>query len=220
MAQYPVLDDERHCRRLAVAGENRVVPDTQADQYIQIRSPIVEHLGLKRRIAAGFVAAGADFQLVRQADFRFIDRTDLADDSLRFDSGCPYDLGVDRCFVQQADAACNAELLHAELHRKADRFLQPGQTTVIFAFDFGGGPGETPVNAVAFIQSAREFHGIFVFLGQAEGRILLFTPVAVANCALRAAQAAFFFIFTHRLSLHFHDSQISSPGSNATIVSA
>lgn len=78
-----------------MTGENRVMTDAQSNQHIQICPPVVEHLRLKSRIAAGFIAAGTYFQLIRKTDFRLIDRADLADDSLRLNSGCPHDPGVD-----------------------------------------------------------------------------------------------------------------------------
>ena len=65
------------------------IPNLEKDKQI-----IVEDLRLKRRITAGFVAAGADFQAVGQPDVALVDRADLADDGLRLDPGGADDLRV------------------------------------------------------------------------------------------------------------------------------
>ena len=50
------------------------MPHAESDQHVQFGAPFVEDLRLKRGVAAGFVAAGADFQAVGDAELGLVDR--------------------------------------------------------------------------------------------------------------------------------------------------
>lgn len=135
MPEATVFGDKRCHRRLTVFVKKTIMPDAEADHYIEICFLLVETQRLSDGITYHFSPAGSDFVFVRKPQHFFGNAATLAQRRNGFKPGALEELIKDRRFTFQTYAEGKTNRLILHVFAKLDDFACPGPATVSFRFD-------------------------------------------------------------------------------------
>ena len=121
--------------------EQRVVPDAQPHDHVEVGPLPVEDARLHDGVAHRFVLAGTHLHVVGDARLFLVDAAHLARDGAHVLKPLrPQHLRERLRFADKAHARGNAHLPRADLLREQHHLLHPRQTAVVQALYLGCGP--------------------------------------------------------------------------------